>query len=82
MGPHPQNTVLFSDSIKANIAYGMERPVSDEEVIEACERAHVHLPASPGRPRGGPWAPTGRACDQSTTHEDLRGMHSRSDLSN
>ena len=36
-----QNTVLFSSSIKENITYGMDRTVTEEEVIEACKRAHA-----------------------------------------
>jgi ABC-type multidrug transport system fused ATPase/permease subunit len=36
-----QSTVLFSRSIKENICYGMDRPVSEAEIIEACVRAHA-----------------------------------------
>lgn len=34
-----QQVVLFNDTIAANIAYGLERDVSDEEVIKAAEAA-------------------------------------------
>lgn len=36
-----QQTVLFSTSILENITYGMDRRVSEEEVIAACRRAHA-----------------------------------------
>ncbi len=41
IGIVPQDTVLFNDTIWANIAYG--RPdASREEVIDAARRAHIH----------------------------------------
>ena len=36
-----QDTWLFSGTIKENIAYG-KIDASDEEIIEACKKAHVH----------------------------------------
>jgi ATP-binding cassette subfamily B protein len=41
LGMVPQDTVLFNDSIRYNIAYG--RPgASDEEIVEAAKLAQVH----------------------------------------
>ncbi|MGD9964776.1 MAG: ABC transporter ATP-binding protein [Candidatus Izemoplasmatales bacterium] len=36
-----QDTWLFSGTIKENVAYG-KKDASDEEIIEACKKAHVH----------------------------------------
>jgi ATP-binding cassette subfamily B protein len=36
-----QDTWLFSGTIRENVAYGKE-DASDEEIIEACKKAHVH----------------------------------------
>lgn len=37
-----QEPFLFSRSIRENITYGLERPVSDEEVAEAARAAAIH----------------------------------------
>jgi len=36
-----QDIVLFNDTVRANIAYGSPREVSDAETIEAAEKAHA-----------------------------------------
>lgn len=36
-----QDTVLFDDSIRNNIAYGMEGPTDDARILEAARAAHV-----------------------------------------
>ena len=36
-----QETVLFDDSIRNNIAYGMEGPTDDARILEAARAAHV-----------------------------------------
>ena len=41
IGIVPQDTVLFNDSIRYNIAYG-QVDASDEEVIQAAKSAHIH----------------------------------------
>lgn len=45
-----QDVVLFNDTIAANIAYGQQRAVSEQEIIAAAEAAHAmefiqHMPA-------------------------------------
>ena len=37
-----QEPVLFNDTIRANIAYGKEEEVSEEEIIAAAEAANAH----------------------------------------
>jgi ATP-binding cassette, subfamily B, heavy metal transporter len=41
IGIVPQDTVLFNDTIRYNIAYG-QVDASDEEVIQAAKSAHIH----------------------------------------
>jgi len=36
-----QNTVLFNDSVAANIAYGAQREVGEAEIVAAAEAAHA-----------------------------------------
>lgn len=45
-----QDVVLFNDSIAANIAYGQQRAISEQEIIAAAEAAHAvefiqHMPS-------------------------------------
>lgn len=42
IGYVPQEVFLFSDTIKNNIAFGLDREVSDEEIIQAAKDAHIH----------------------------------------
>jgi subfamily B ATP-binding cassette protein MsbA len=37
-----QDTVLFHDTVRANIAYGLPHPVSDEALEAAARAAHAH----------------------------------------
>ena len=37
-----QEPTLFGLSIKDNVTYGLEREVTDEEVMEACKQANAH----------------------------------------
>ena len=37
-----QETLLFNDSLKANIAYGLHRDVSEEEFIEISKKARLY----------------------------------------
>jgi len=36
-----QSTVLFTQSIRDNLAYGIERDVSDDEIVQACKDAQA-----------------------------------------
>jgi subfamily B ATP-binding cassette protein MsbA len=42
MGVVTQETILFNDTVRNNIAYGLDGSVSDEEVIEAAKAANAH----------------------------------------
>jgi subfamily B ATP-binding cassette protein MsbA len=42
IGNVTQETILFNDTVKNNIAYGMDRNVSDDELIAAAKSAHAH----------------------------------------
>lgn len=42
MGLVSQEPILFNDSIRANIAYGKEGIVSDEQIIKAAEASNAH----------------------------------------
>jgi len=46
----PQDTVLFNDTIRYNIAYG-HPPATDDEVVAAATAAHIHAPIT-GLPSG------------------------------
>ncbi|KAL5207905.1 hypothetical protein ABZP36_032340 [Zizania latifolia] len=37
-----QEPVLFNDTIRANIAYGKQEPVSEEEIVSVAEAANAH----------------------------------------
>ena len=37
-----QDTLLFNDTLKANITYGLERKVSDEELIDIVKKARLY----------------------------------------
>lgn len=41
MGIVTQDTILFNDTVRANIAYGMENGVTDEQIIEAAKAANA-----------------------------------------
>ncbi|KAH7681724.1 Xenobiotic-transporting ATPase protein [Dioscorea alata] len=51
MGLVSQEPVLFNDTIRANIAYGKQGQVSEEEIIAAAEAANAHRFVS-GLPQG------------------------------
>ena len=42
LGVVSQDTVLFHDTVRANIAYGLPHPVSDEALEAAARAAHAH----------------------------------------
>ncbi len=42
LGVVSQETILFHDTVRSNIAYGIEERVSDEEVEAAARAAHAH----------------------------------------
>jgi ATP-binding cassette, subfamily B, bacterial MsbA len=42
LGIVSQETVLFHDTVRANIAYGMEGRVDDEAIVRAARAAHAH----------------------------------------
>lgn len=42
IGNVTQETILFNDTVRNNIAYGMDRNVSDDEVVAAARAAHAH----------------------------------------
>jgi ATP-binding cassette, subfamily B, bacterial MsbA len=42
LGIVSQETVLFHDTVRANIAYGLEREVTDQELEAAARAAHAH----------------------------------------
>ena len=39
MGIVTQDTILFNDTVKANVAYGLENSVSEHQIIEAARAA-------------------------------------------
>jgi len=43
LGIVSQETVLFHDTVRANIAYGMDTEVSDEAIRRAAQAAHAHI---------------------------------------
>lgn len=42
IGYVPQKPDLFSGSIADNVRYGAKKPVTHEDVVQACKRAHAH----------------------------------------
>jgi ATP-binding cassette, subfamily B, bacterial MsbA len=42
LGIVSQETVLFHDTVRANIAYGIEDRVTDDEMVRAARAAHAH----------------------------------------
>jgi ABC-type multidrug transport system fused ATPase/permease subunit len=42
MGVVTQETILFNDTVRNNIAYGLDGSVSDEDIIEAAKAANAH----------------------------------------